>query len=1472
MPTYTKITKRKRLQDKPFETTTIRREGTRTITKTKRGKVITTKKEDTRTGKTATTVAKDVDGKRVVTEFKDGERVSILGKPVKPKISKVKKIDKLGVRKEEVIQDGKVMIKKELGDDRYSIEPKIIGGVASEKDVSIIDKKTGILTRDYRTPQGARIVETKTPTKFGYDVVKKKYLGEKLVQTSKSQERKEKTKIVSIRDEDIGIKYKPVETTITTPEGKEYKALVKGPEIYPVLGVQQTAAEVTQKYLQAPPVMEYPEAVPIKELIVTPQMSADSKKIAIYNAKVNQYIASGIIGRTPERKKQLDIERDKLIVEMRKKYPQSNPEMAIMTTTDIKLLAGKGLVDTEQIQTLLFTPKEELVKTKEIDIDTSYGPQQAWHVPPVGGIEYEPAKIEKEGPDLVWEDVDKHITYPAYQPGTKYIPKGQDKVTEIIGSEVFGAKTAGEALKYVSTPVEERKIEITESSNLDEAIRAVAMYNQKVNLFNINKLPTASQSDIDILNKEREKIDEVLKDNYGLDTANVLSKPGKTSYSFVEAIDTDYGRLKNKIIYNADYGQISEQFGDLIENKNVFDIRKEKILNEQNALKSSESQKESEWTWYDKNINALNQEREGLDLYNIIAVDKYNKKVEQFDSEYEKRFNKVNFDINKYSEDSEKFNLDVSNLNNKYSDLIQERESYVVSSQAEKEVLDDMKEDIETKYFERKMTLTPTDGGTAIPSWSVERRETLGPGKVRIFGKDFFREDDEKAYMQDKEEYQKMSDEYVKKYAPILKNRYILQYNQDIVDTQTVNPNINLNKVEELRLAVSALEKGDVKVDKSNVDYLTNLIQQTNIPLQKQLRQDTSYQYYPKEYLTKDVEVIKHGGNLVDSATTHMSNFYAKEAAKVAAVAVASYYFPIVATKLIASTATVPILGTAGKVLSTKTSQAALWSLYGVQTGARGYKAYKEKDYLEGAYITAELGGLGAGIAHLKGTWPFKKPISPYFGRPSFSRGKAFEVKTDSDFKIGKMLGGDVSRPQATLYGGLVAPKQATRMRTTGQLERIKTQLGIKGIRFGPDGKIITESIPVTFKLGQARLPERYTVYDKSGRVAGYLEESTFKSGSFLLDKPTLKLTNIEPLAYDLTSTSKTRVFYPVKTVGKDVFIFRDYNWIEFNPQIYGIKSIKSITVGSQAETGHLAVSEIEPPTIPETPEVDLTKKLRYPFQKLTSQLLSPKIKPAEIPVREPVKLKDGEIVTEEGLIIKAKTDVTPSKYDMEQMLGKLSGPGYKRHFEFYPEEPVPRPTKDILKQDVIRPTTTLLPPLTGPEFATGYERKTGLYFVPKYDVSSVQRQEEDIKSKSLLARDFYYDSDVISSMKTESAYTFVPPMLKTTTIQDTDTIGMFDMPSAPIMAVAGIGGVGGISKITKTPSILGGFGSLPRGRGARGIRRGVKEWTIINPLRDLPGEFFARQRVKGQKGISEDVIGKMLGTTSKKKTMKGII
>ncbi len=67
----------------------------------------------------------------------------------------------------------------------------------------------------------------------------------------------------------------------------------------------------------------------------------------------------------------------------------------------------------------------------------------------------------------------------------------------------------------------------------------------------------------------------------------------------------------------------------------------------------------------------------------------------------------------------------------------------------------------------------------------------------------------------------------------------------------------------------------------------------------------------------------------------------------------------------------------------------------------------------------------------------------------------------------------------------------------------------------------------------------------------------------------------------------------------------------------------------------------------------------------------------------------------------------------------------------------------------------------------------------------------------------------------------------------------------------------------------LGAFGgNMPFGwRKRRGRGRGIAEWLVVNPLRDLPGEFLARQRAKGER------VGMMLGGSSDfNKKLKALI
>ena len=63
------------------------------------------------------------------------------------------------------------------------------------------------------------------------------------------------------------------------------------------------------------------------------QSDVDAKRIAMYNARVNTYNAQGMLGSSPEEKSELDAERERLWVALKDRYPYSNPDEVLGSTS-----------------------------------------------------------------------------------------------------------------------------------------------------------------------------------------------------------------------------------------------------------------------------------------------------------------------------------------------------------------------------------------------------------------------------------------------------------------------------------------------------------------------------------------------------------------------------------------------------------------------------------------------------------------------------------------------------------------------------------------------------------------------------------------------------------------------------------------------------------------------------------------------------------------------------------------------------------------------------------------------------------------------------------------------------------------------------------------------------------------------------------------------------------------------------------
>ena len=80
---------------------------------------------------------------------------------------------------------------------------------------------------------------------------------------------------------------------------------------------------------------------------------------------------------------------------------------------------------------------------------------------------------------------------------------------------------------------------------------------------------------------------------------------------------------------------------------------------------------------------------------------------------------------------------------------------------------------------------------------------------------------------------------------------------------------------------------------------------------------------------------------------------------------------------------------------------------------------------------------------------------------------------------------------------------------------------------------------------------------------------------------------------------------------------------------------------------------------------------------------------------------------------------------------------------------------------------------------------------------------------------------------------------------------------------VSGGGGVPFPPGYIFTPSggpYLGGLPGWFKGRSTGPVGRGTKEWTVINPIKDLPGRFFQKQRQRTPKMKAQSAVNKMFG------------
>ena len=341
---------------------------------TKKGATTTTKKTNP-DGSVSTVVAIKKDGKTIFTEYKDGQQVDILGNVVGGnKTSNIKKGGKTDkapaggtvMKEEEIIQDGKVMIKKTHSGGGYSVEPKVIGGSASDKSTYNYNKD-GTITREYTTPQGAVIKETQSPKKSGgYNVVSEKYLNGKLATTQKSSTQPERVKIKSFTDSSTGIKYQPMEASIKTSSGKIYDSIIKSDKLYPTLGPTTVTATSNQPVFSGQKQEENIQEPTLTLNSEDPQLNADATKIAMFNSKVDNYVTGNIFGRDPNKKKQLDIEREQLIFELKKKYPDSNPEAVLSDTGNTAMVTNVSYANNDSIIGKLFESSEESIPQGQI--------------------------------------------------------------------------------------------------------------------------------------------------------------------------------------------------------------------------------------------------------------------------------------------------------------------------------------------------------------------------------------------------------------------------------------------------------------------------------------------------------------------------------------------------------------------------------------------------------------------------------------------------------------------------------------------------------------------------------------------------------------------------------------------------------------------------------------------------------------------------------------------------------------------------------------------------------------------------------------------------------------------------------------------------------------------------------------------------------------------------------------------------